>query len=129
MKGIVYLIGAGPGEPELITVKGLKKLQEADVILYDFLAPKELLSRAKETAQKICVGKALDCHSFSQEEINQKLVDFARQGKVVVRLKGGDPFVFGRGSEEAIYLRVHGIDFEVIPGISAAIGAISIICW
>jgi uroporphyrinogen III methyltransferase / synthase len=119
--GIVYLVGAGPGDPGLITVKGLAALQCADVILYDHLANSALLHEAKESAQKICVGKSASAHTMSQQEINLLLVRYAREGKIVVRLKGGDPFVFGRGGEEAEVLAEHGIRWEVIPGVTSAV--------
>lgn len=119
--GIVYLVGAGPGDPGLITVKGLKVLQRADVILYDYLANPALLNEAKDGAQKMCVGKSASVHTISQQEINQLLVKYAREGKVVVRLKGGDPFVFGRGAEEAEALVEHGIRWEIVPGVTSAV--------
>lgn len=116
----VILVGAGPGDVDLITVKGLKAIQNADVILYDALINKELLQHAKPTTKCIYVGKRFNDHKFSQEKINQMLVDYALQLGTVVRLKGGDPFVFGRGSEEAIFVENHGIETEFIPGISSA---------
>jgi uroporphyrinogen III methyltransferase / synthase len=121
MTGIVYIIGAGPGDPGLITVKGLSYLQKADVVLYDRLAAKELLGEAKESAEMIDVGKAPQKHRFSQEVINAMLIEKALEGKIVARLKGGDPFVFGRGGEECQALAKAGIPFEVVPGISSAI--------
>lgn len=117
----VYLIGAGPGDAGLITVKGLELLKKADVIIYDRLAGKELLRHAKEEAELIYVGKRAGRASYSQERINRLLIEKAREGKLVVRLKGGDPFVFGRGGEEALALIKAGIDFEVIPGVTSAI--------
>jgi uroporphyrin-III C-methyltransferase len=119
--GKVYLIGAGPGDPGLITVKGLKALQEADVILYDRLAPPELLAEAKPGAELIDVGKRRDSHTMTQAMINDAILDHARQGKVVARLKGGDPFVFGRGGEEAEACKLANIPFIIIPGITSAI--------
>lgn len=119
----VYLVGAGPGDPELITVKGLKAIQEADVILYDRLVNQELLSYAKPEAELIFCGKLPNYHALQQETINTFLVKYAKKGKVVTRLKGGDPFVFGRGGEEAEALSANGIDFEVVPGITAGIAA------
>ena len=119
--GKVYLIGAGPGDPELITVKGLRALRMADVILYDRLISPELLHEARVDATLVYVGKGPGCHTMPQEEINAALVSFARQGQSVARLKGGDPFVFGRGGEEAQALVGAGIPFEVIPGITSAI--------
>lgn len=119
----VYLVGAGPGDPELITVKGLRSIEEADVILYDRLINRELLDYAKEGAQLIYCGKLPDYHAMKQETINHFLVKHALMGKVVTRLKGGDPFIFGRGAEEAAALREHGIPFEVVPGITSGIAA------
>jgi uroporphyrin-III C-methyltransferase len=119
--GKVILVGAGPGDPDLITVKGLKALREADVILYDRLAPAELLTEAKPDAEKIDAGKQPQKHRLDQAEINRIMIEKARQGLTVVRLKGGDPFVFGRGGEEALACHEAGILFEVIPGISSAI--------
>jgi uroporphyrinogen III methyltransferase/synthase len=122
-KGKVYIIGAGPGDWELITLRGLKKIKEADVILYDFLAPQELLCLVKENAEIICVGKAPGLHLLEQGEINKLLFKKAKEGKTVVRLKGGDPFVFSRGVEEALYLTGKRVDFEIIPGITSAFSA------
>ncbi|MGI6125430.1 MAG: uroporphyrinogen-III C-methyltransferase [Planifilum sp.] len=119
--GKVYLVGAGPGDPGLITVKGLETIKRADVLVYDRLASPRLLGYAPEEAERIYVGKRPDRHTLRQEEINELLVRKAKEGKVVVRLKGGDPFVFGRGGEEAETLAEHGIPFEVIPGITSAI--------
>jgi uroporphyrin-III C-methyltransferase len=121
--GKVYLVGAGPGDPKLITVRGVECIQEADVIAYDRLANPELLNYAKPNAELIYVGKLPGRHSLPQDEINRLLVELAAQGKVVTRLKGGDPFVFGRGGEEAAELASHGIPFEVVPGITAGIAA------
>lgn len=120
-KGKVYLIGAGPGDPGLITVKGQRLLREAEVIIYDYLANPELLREAKPTAELIFVGKKAHNHTMSQDKINALLVEFALQGKLVVRLKGGDPFVFGRGGEEGQVLQQAGIEFEIVPGVSSAI--------
>jgi uroporphyrin-III C-methyltransferase len=117
----VILVGAGPGDEELITLKGLKAIQNADVIVYDDLVGKGLLKYAKEDAELIYVGKRKGKHSHKQEEINKILVDKAKEGKIVVRLKGGDPFVFGRGGEEILELKRHNIPYEVIPGITSAI--------
>lgn len=119
-KGKVFIIGAGPGDWELISVKGLRRLKEADVILYDFLAPKELLRFAKKAAEIICVGKSDGMHLAEQNGINKLLYRNARGGKKVARLKGGDPLIFSRGIEEALYLKKEGIDFEIIPGITSA---------
>jgi len=121
--GCVYLVGAGPGDPELLTLKGLRLLQQADVVLYDGLANPSLLLHAKETCEKVSVEKRPGFHRVQQEDINQLMVDHARVGKCVVRLKGGDPIVFGRGGEEAEVLRQEGIPFEIVPGISSAIAA------
>ncbi|OIK08685.1 uroporphyrinogen-III C-methyltransferase [Bacillus sp. MUM 13] len=121
--GKVYLTGAGPGDPDLITVKGLRSIQEADVILYDRLVNEELLKNAKPGAELIYCGKLPDFHLMQQETINRFLVKYAKKGNVVTRLKGGDPFVFGRGGEEAEALAMNGIPFEIIPGITAGIAA------
>ena len=119
--GKVFLIGAGPGDAKLITLKGLECIQTADVIVYDRLANPRLLSYKKPEAELIYVGKSPDRHTLSQDEINNVLVEQAAQGKVVARLKGGDPFVFGRGGEEAEILRKNGIPYEIVPGITSAI--------
>jgi len=120
-KGKVYLVGAGPGDPGLITVKGLKVLEKADTVIYDYLANPELLSHCREDAELIYVGKKGGSHTLSQEEINKLLAKKALEGKLVVRLKGGDPFLFGRGGEEIEELIKHDIPFEVIPGVTSAI--------
>lgn len=119
--GKVYLIGAGPGDVELITVKGLRYLRQADVVLYDRLINLELLDELQPGTEKVFVGKEPGCHAMKQEEINTLLIHYAQQGRTVVRLKGGDPFVFGRGGEEALALAQAGIPFEIVPGISSAI--------
>ncbi|RHW33259.1 uroporphyrinogen-III C-methyltransferase [Lysinibacillus yapensis] len=121
--GKVYIVGAGPGSVDLITVKGLKCIQQADVILYDRLVNKELLEYAKPNAELIFVGKLPKLHGVIQERIHSLLVHHASKGKVVTRLKGGDPFVFGRGAEEAEVLVEAGIPFEVVPGITSGIAA------
>lgn len=121
--GKVYIVGAGPGDVDLITVKGLRCIQEADVILYDRLINKELLSYAKKGAQLIYCGKRPNRHAMIQDHINFSLVQYAKQGKVVTRLKGGDPFVFGRGAEEAETLASNDIPFEIVPGITSGIAA------
>lgn len=121
--GKVYIVGAGPGSVDLITVKGLKCIQQADVILYDRLVSKELLSYAKPNAELIFVGKLPKLHHVIQERINKLLIQHARKGKIVTRLKGGDPFVFGRGAEEAEVLREAGIPFEIVPGVTSGIAA------
>ena len=119
----VYLVGAGPGDPGLITVRGRQLIQQADVIVYDYLVSPQLLKLARDGAELIYVGKQADRHSLPQEKINQLLIDKAKEAKSVVRLKGGDPFVFGRGAEEALELVQAGIKFEIVPGITAAIAA------
>ncbi len=118
----VSLVGAGPGDPDLITRKGLKALRKADVLLYDALVAKELLEEAPASAIRLFVGKRAGSHYKSQEEINALIVEMARRHGHVVRLKGGDPFVFGRGYEEQIYAEAQGLPVEVIPGISSATG-------
>ncbi len=120
--GKVYIVGAGPGGLDLLTKKAEKILKKADIILYDELIGEDLKEFLKQTkAELIDVGKRAGKHKKRQEEINRLLVEYARQGKIVVRLKGGDPFVFGRGGEEAEFLAEHGIPFEVVPGITSAI--------
>ncbi|MEM4042421.1 MAG: uroporphyrinogen-III C-methyltransferase, partial [Saccharolobus sp.] len=120
MKGKVYIVGAGPGDPELITIKGYKLLQRADVIVYDRLIPKELLDICKPESEKIYVGKNIGDYKL-QKEINELLVKKALENKEVVRLKGGDPYVLGRGEEECLYVLSHNIECEIVPGISSAI--------
>ncbi len=120
-RGTVYLVGAGPGDPKLITLRGLELLKEADVIVYDFLVNKQLLAFAKDGAKLICAGKARNHHLMKQDEINALLVDKAQKAEMVVRLKCGDPFLFGRGAEEAAYLRERNIPVRVVPGLSSAI--------
>jgi uroporphyrinogen III methyltransferase/synthase len=122
MIGRVYLVGAGPGDPELITVKGRRILQSAGAVLYDHLAPHELLALAPPHAERVYVGKKKSEHAFSQEEICAMLIERARRGVTVVRLKGGDPFLFGRGGEEAEALADAGIPFEVVPGVTVPLG-------
>ncbi len=121
MGGIAYLIGAGPGSPDLITVRGMRALGRADVVLFDRLVPDALVSEAPGGAERIFVGKAPGCHGKTQPEINDLLVRLVRQGRTVARLKGGDPYVFGRGGEEALALARAGLAFEVIPSVSAAV--------
>lgn len=121
--GKVTLVGAGPGDPDLLTFKAVKAIAAADVIVYDRLVSPEILAMAPAGARRISVGKQPKSHPFPQGQINALLVHLARSGRDAVRLKGGDPFIFGRGSEEALELRRHGIPFEVIPGITAAQGA------
>ncbi|MEX2464042.1 MAG: uroporphyrinogen-III C-methyltransferase [Balneolaceae bacterium] len=122
-KGTVFLVGAGPGDPDLITVRGLNAIKKAEVVVHDRLANPELLSNAPENAEKIYVGKQPDKASVSQAQINRILIAKANEGKTVVRLKGGDPFIFGRGGEECEALVEENILFEIIPGISSSMAA------
>lgn len=121
MSGIVYLVGAGPGDPKLLTVKGRECLERADVVFYDALANPVLLDLAPDSAERYYVGKRSAAHAVPQEEMNERLVEAAAAGKTVVRLKGGDPFIFGRGGEEAQRLREAGVTFEIVPGIPSPI--------
>lgn len=121
--GTVYLVGAGPGDPDLITVKGLKLIRSADVVVYDRLIPSELLNETRPDAELVDVGKTPYRASITQEQINTVLVEKALAGHNVLRLKGGDPFVFGRGGEEALACIAAGVPFEVVPGVSSAIAA------
>lgn len=121
--GKVYIVGAGPGDVDLITVKGLRCIKEADVILYDRLLNKELLKHAKPGAELVFCGKLPNRHAMIQENINESLIRYAMDGKTVTRLKGGDPFVFGRGAEEAEVLAKKKIPFEIVPGITSGIAA------
>jgi uroporphyrin-III C-methyltransferase len=121
--GCVWLVGAGPGDPELLTVKALKVLATADVVVHDGLVSDEILDLAPERAQRISVAKRKSRHSYAQDEINRMLVAFAQDGLTVVRLKGGDPFIFGRGGEELEACREAGVNCKVVPGVTAALAA------
>jgi uroporphyrinogen III methyltransferase/synthase len=119
--GLVYLVGGGPGDPMLVTIRGLDLLRHADVVVYDALSPPRLLEEANASAELIDAGKRAGSHKMTQAEINEVLLDRAQRGLTVVRLKGGDPYVFGRGGEEALFLAKHGIEVEVVPGVTAGV--------
>lgn len=121
--GSIWLVGAGPGDPELLTIKALRTLERADVVVHDGLVSQEILALAPPAARRISVAKRKSRHSYSQDDINRMLVAFAQEGLTVVRLKGGDPFVFGRGGEELEAARAAGVDCHVVPGVTAALAA------
>jgi uroporphyrinogen III methyltransferase/synthase len=121
--GKVYLVGAGPGNPELLTLKAAELLKSADVVIFDRLIQEEVLGFCKPSAERICMGQAVGQDESRQDEIHALLLQKAMEGKMVVRLKGGDPFLFGRGGEEMEFLAEKGLDFEVVPGVSSALAA------
>ncbi len=121
--GKVYLVGAGPGNPDLMTLKAVKTLKRADVVIYDSLVTKDVMKNVPSSAKKIFVGKRPGSHTMPQNKINRIMIEKAREGKTVVRLKGGDPFLFGRGGEETQDLRKQGIKFEIVPGVTSALAA------
>jgi uroporphyrin-III C-methyltransferase len=121
--GTVYLVGAGPGDPDLLTLKAARLLAEAEAVVYDRLVSSDVLEMINEKAERVYAGKGRNRHSMRQERINDTLLELAQKHKLVVRLKGGDPFIFGRGGEEADHLVRHGVSVEVVPGITSAAGA------
>ena len=121
-KGEVYIVGAGPGDPELLTIKALQLMQKADVVFYDYLVSDEIMELVRRDADLICVGKKQGTNSVKQEDINKMLIEFVKQGKKVCRLKGGDPFIYGRGGEEVQLLADNNIQYQIVPGITAATG-------
>ncbi len=123
MKGRVFICGAGPGDPGLATVRAMQLVKSCDVVLYDRLVGKEIVDQIPEGTEKVYVGRSVGDPTTHQQRTNRLMVKYARQGKLVLRLKGGDPFIFGRGAEEAEYLRKNGIGFEIVPGITSAIAS------
>jgi uroporphyrin-III C-methyltransferase len=123
MTGRVYICGAGPGDPKLMTVRAMELLKSCDVVLYDRLVAQEIIDQAPPSAEKVYVGRAVGAPTTHQKRTNELMVKYAKEGKSVLRLKGGDPFIFGRGAEEAEFLLAHGVGFEIVPGITSAIAS------